>query len=134
MTEGDPMKATFAGALAIAAAVVAFTIVGAQEKKVTMADLPPAVQQAIKTRAEGGTIRGLSTEVDEGKRVYEASLTLRGRNSDLTVDEQGNVIEFEEETTLDKVPAAARDAIQKAAGTGKITLVEAVTENGKTMK
>ena len=38
----------------------------------------------------------------------------------------------EEETTLDKIPVPARAALEKAADTGKIALVEIVTEGGKT--
>jgi len=58
-----------------------------------MNQLPVAVQQAINERAQGGTIRGLVMEKDNGKTVYEAELTIGGRNTDLTLDEQGKVID-----------------------------------------
>jgi uncharacterized membrane protein YkoI len=103
----------------------------AGEKKVKMQDLPAAVQQAIK--AQGAAIRGLATEVDHGKKVYEAELTVNGHAKDITFDERGTIVSTEEETSLDKIPAAAADAIRKAAANGKVLLVETVTEGGKTV-
>jgi uncharacterized membrane protein YkoI len=117
----------------LASAIAVIGVARGAEKKVTMSQLPAAVQQAIKERAQGGTIRGLAMEEDNGKTVYEAELTIGGRNSDISFDEQGKVLEAELATTLDKIPAAARTAIEKQAGAGKITEVEEVTEGGKTL-
>jgi len=130
----DPMKARImiAGAALLAAAVIAGVARGA-EKKVTMDQLPAAVQQTVKERSQGGTIRGLSMEQKNGQTIYEAELTLSGRNVDLSIDEQGKVVEFEGEIALDRLPAAARDAIQQQAAGGTIGIVEEVTEKGKTM-
>jgi uncharacterized membrane protein YkoI len=102
------------------------------EKKVKMQDLPAAVQQAIKEHSKGATIRGLATEIEGGKRVYEAELTVQGHAKDLTFDEHGTIVSTEEETPLAKIPAAAGTAIRKAAANGKVLLVETVTEGGKT--
>ena len=127
------MKAKVIGALALASVIAVIGVARGAEKKVTMSQLPAAVQQTIKERAQGGTIRGLSMEEEKGKKTYEAELTIGGRNTDITLDEQGKVIEAELATTLDKIPAAARDAIQKQAGAGKVTAVEEVTAQGKTL-
>ena len=59
-------------------------------------------------------------------------LSVNGKSRDITFDEQGKLVSAEEETSLDKIPAAARAAIEKGAGAGKIMLVETVTENGTT--
>ena len=56
----------------VAASFAAFTGAKAQEKKVTKADLPTAVQKTIDAQSQGATVRGFSTEVENGKRVYEA--------------------------------------------------------------
>ena len=127
------MKVKVIGTLVLWTAIAIVGVARGAEKKVTMNQLPAAVQQTIKERAQGGTIRGLSMEEDKGKKTYEAELTIGGRNTDLSIDEQGKVLEAELATTLDKIPAAARDAIQKQAGAGKVTLVEEVTEQGKTL-
>jgi uncharacterized membrane protein YkoI len=75
-------------------------------------------------------LRGLATEVDNGKTVYEAEFTVDGHSKDITFDANGQVVSVEEETTLASIPAPAREAIQKAAGKGKVLLIETVTEGG----
>jgi uncharacterized membrane protein YkoI len=102
------------------------------EKKVKMQDLPAAVQQAVKDYSKDAKIRGLATEMDKGKMVYEAELTVAGHSKDVTFDADGHVVSVEEATTLANIPAPAREAIQRAAGKGKVVEVETVTEGGKT--
>jgi uncharacterized membrane protein YkoI len=104
----------------------------AQEKKIAIADVPAAVQKAIKEHSKGAVLRGISTEMDKGKRVYEAELGLNGKTRDITFDENGGVVTAEEETAIDQIPEAARTAIEKAAAGGQLLLVESVTENGTT--
>ena len=120
---------------ALTTVLVAGSVAYAQdekEKKIAMADVPAPVQKAIKDHAKGATVRGVSTEMDSGKRVYEAELRLNGKTRDITFDENGGVVSAEEETAIDQIPAAARAAIEKAAAGGKLRLVETVTEHGQT--
>lgn len=127
------MKSIVATASILAALVGGLAIAQASgDKKVKMQDLPAAVQQAVKTHSQGATVRGFSMEVEGGKNLYEAELFVNGHTKDITFDEQGNVVAAEEETSLDKIPPAAAAAIQRGAADGKINVVEAVTENGKT--
>jgi hypothetical protein len=114
--------------------VVAFTAIAAanaQEKKIAKADLPAAVQKTVDAQTQGATIRGFSTEIENGKRIYEAELTVNGHSKDISMDKDGNVIEVEEEVSLDSLPQAVRDGLSHAAGTGTITKVEALTKNNK---
>jgi uncharacterized membrane protein YkoI len=118
---------------AIAATVVCTAlVVQASEKKVAMKDVPAAVQQAIKDQSKGATVKGVTTEVENGKTVYEAELKVNGHSKDITFDAQGQIVSVEEETPLQQIPGPAREAIQKAAGTGKVLEVETVKEGGKT--
>jgi uncharacterized membrane protein YkoI len=111
------------------AALLAASGVSAAEKRVKMEGLPPAVQKTIQEQAKGATTRGLSKEIEDGKTFYEAELKVNGHNKDVLIDSAGSVVEIEEEVTLDSVPAAAKDAIQKRAAMGHILLVEAVSKN-----
>jgi uncharacterized membrane protein YkoI len=101
-----------------------------KEHKIAMADVPAPVQNAIKEHSKGATVRGISTEMENGKRVYEAELRINGKTRDVTFDANGGVVSAEEETSIEQIPAAARSAIEKAAVGGKLLLVETVTENG----
>jgi uncharacterized membrane protein YkoI len=112
--------------------IVAASLCIAGETKVKMESLPPAVQAAVKQQSVGAIIKGLSKETEKGKTTYEAELTVNGHGKDISFDATGKVVSVEEEVAIDSIPAAARDAINKAIGTGKLTRVEQVTENGKT--
>jgi uncharacterized membrane protein YkoI len=106
---------------------------GAQEsgeKKINMKNVPAAVQQAITKESAGAKLKGLATEVEDGKRLYEAEFDVNGHARDVSFDENGAVVSVEEEIALDKIPAPARAAIEKAAGTGKVTMVETITAGG----
>ena len=118
----------------IATALISTLLIGgaaalASERKIAMKDLPPAVQQAIKDQG-GATVRGLAKEVDKGKTFYEAELTVNGHSKDIMFDEQGTMVSVEEESALDQIPPAARTAIEKATGSGKVSAVEKLTEGG----
>ena len=114
--------------LALPALLVA-SGVSAAEKRVKMESLPPAVQKTVQEQSKGGTIRGLAEEIEGGKTFYEAELKVNGHNKDLLIDASGAVVEIEEEVALDSVPAAAKAAIEKGAGKGKIATVESVTKD-----
>jgi len=102
----------------------------AQEKKITRAQLPPAVETTVARESQGATIKGFTTEVEHGKTFYEASLIVNGHSRDILLDKDGNVVEVEEEVSLDSLPATVQDALRKAAGSGTIQLVESLTKNG----
>jgi hypothetical protein len=104
----------------------------ASETEVKLQDLPPAVAQAVKAQSQGATLRGLSKEVEGAVTLYEAELLVHGRSKDIIFDAQGKILTVEEQTSLDAIPAAARAAIQKAVGTGKLALVEKVTKGEAT--
>ena len=121
------LAAIFASSVLVAAPVSAQD----SETKETLQKLPPAVQEAVKAQGQGATLRGLAKEVKGGVTLYEAEMTVDGRSRDILFDAQGKIVSMEEEKTLSEIPAAARAAIQKAVGVGKLALVEKVT-NGET--
>lgn len=111
--------------------VVAGLLAGAgiaAEKKVKMQDLPAAVQKTVQEQTKNATLRGLSQEVEGGKTMYEAETVANGKTRDVLIDATGAVVEVEEQTTLDSIPAPAKAAIEKAAQSGKILRVETVTK------
>lgn len=103
----------------------------AEEKKISRADLPAAVEKTLARESKGATIRGLSSEVDQGRTFYEAELTIRGHNRDLLIDEAGNLVEAEEELEFDSLPKAVQDGLRQAAGSGMITRIESISKMGK---
>ncbi len=101
----------------------------AQETKIQMKDLPPAVQKTVQEQTRTAKLRGLAKEVENGKTFYEAETTLNGKSRDVLMDPAGTVVEVEEATTLAALPAPARKALAHQAGpAGKILSVESVTK------
>jgi uncharacterized membrane protein YkoI len=116
----------------IPSVVLIATSMAVAETRVKMADLPAAVQKAVKEQMAGATLRGLSKETEHGKTTYEAELTVNGKSKDVTMDGEGKIIEVEEEVQLASIPEGARGAIEAAAGkAGRVLMVESVKENDK---
>ena len=123
------MKTLIASAIVLG--LVCTSLALAAEKKVKMADLPPAVQQAIKDNIKGSTLVGVSKDVENGKTEYEAETKADGHTKDITFDESGKLLAVEEEVSLDSIPGAAKEAIEKQAAGGKVKKVEKVTQGSK---
>src|SRR3954469_14047371 len=115
----------------LATGLAMWSIAQGQEKKIKRSELPPAVEKTVAAQSEGATIRGFSTEVEGGKRLYEVALNIEGRGKDILIDRRGNVVEVEEEVALDSLPAAVREGLARAAGRGTISRVESLTKRGK---
>ena len=110
-------------------ALVAVTV-QAQEKKLLRKDLPPAVERTVAEQSKGATIKGFSTEVENGKKIYEAALVVDGHGRDISMDQDGRVLEIEDEVVLASLPSAVQDGLKKAAGKGTLGKVESLTKNG----
>jgi hypothetical protein len=106
------------------------SVAQAQERKLKREQLPPAVEKTVARESQGATIKGFATEVDKGKRLYEVSLEVNGHSKDISMDKQGNVLEIEEQVTMDSLPAAVQEGLKKAAGAGTIGLIESLTKGG----
>ena len=74
------------------------------DTKVKMADLPPAVQTAVKEQTKTATLVGLSKETENGKTTYEAETTVNGKSRDVSFDKTGAIVAVEQEVDLDSIP------------------------------
>src|SRR5205085_7345108 len=84
---------------------VLFCVAPAQERKINRSQLPPAVEQTVARESAGATIKGFATEVEHGQKLYEASLVVNGHTKDILIDRQGNIVEVEEQVSIDSLPA-----------------------------
>src|SRR5712692_2897351 len=120
--------------LCVASLVIVVAMVSAiqaQEKKIKREELPPAVEKTVAEQSRGATIRGFSTEIEKGNRLYEAELTVNGHGKDISMDEKGNIVEVEEQVSMDSLAPSVKEGLKKAAGTGTIGKIESITKNGK---
>ena len=102
-------------------------------KSLAVKDLPPAVQKTVQEQTKGGEIKNISKETEKGVTQYEVETTVNGKHRDFNVDTKGGLVVVEEETAIDSIPAAARAAIQKKVGAGKLDMVETMTKGADTM-
>jgi hypothetical protein len=106
-------------------------IATAQEKKIKRSDLPPAVEKAVVAQSTGATIRGFSTEIENGQTLYEVELTVNGHSKDISMAADGSIVEVEEQVALDSLSAEVKAGLQAKAGKGKILKVESITKKNK---
>jgi uncharacterized membrane protein YkoI len=109
---------------------VALSDAQAQEKKIRREQLPAAVEKTVARESQGAAIKELATEVEHGQKFYEVSLDVNGHSKDILIDKNGNVVEVEEQVSLESLPAAVQQALKQAAGKGSIGVIESLTKNG----
>lgn len=116
----------------VVAALVAVSSVAyaaPQDVKAKVARLPPAVKATVEAESKGATIKGISSEKENGKTVYELETLVSGRTRDLMIDAAGKVYVVEEQLDPAKAPAPVRAALEAK---GKIVVLESVMQGGKT--
>jgi uncharacterized membrane protein YkoI len=87
------------------------------ERQVTEAQVPAAALAALKKLAAGAEITNFAEEIEHGSTFYEGSWkNPSGANMDVLVTPTGDLVEIEEQISIDKVPAAALKVARKAAG------------------
>jgi hypothetical protein len=123
------MRKTLTMLVAIAALACAQT---PAKKKLTVKDLPPAVQKTVEDQAKGAEIKNIGKETEKGVTQYEVETMVNGKHRDFNVDSKGTLLVVEVETSLDSIPAAAKAAIEKKVGGGKLGMVEIMTKGSDT--
>ena len=103
----------------------------ASEKKVKLADLPPAVQKTVDAEAGGNTVTGFTKDTVEGETVYKANLVVDSHARVVTIASDGTVKSVENEIAWDAVPADIQTTFTKASGKGKLGDFRSVSTDGK---
>ena len=119
----------YRGFVTVVAMVAMAAITHAFVQKTTLNNLPPAVKATVDAESKGATVKGISSERENGKTVYELETLVNGRTRDLMIDAAGKVYLVEEQLDIDKAPPAVKAALEAK---GKIVALESVLENGKT--
>lgn len=105
----------------------------AAEKKLQVKDLSPAVQKTVREQLKGAEIKSITKETEKGVTQYEVETLVNGKHRDFNVDDKGNLIVVEEETSLGSIPATAKAAIEKKVAGGKLGMVEIVKQGSTTL-
>lgn len=114
----------------ITSCLVSFSVANAQPKRIAWTDLPRPVQTAVDQESKGATIRSYSVETDQGSKVYDVELVADGRSKDVSLDAKGNILQVEQEISMDSLPVAAQETLAAAAGNGVIDKIKSLTKRG----
>jgi len=114
----------------VLASGLTFLTAQAQETRIKRSQLPAAVEKTVAKESEGATIQGFAKEIEKGQTFYELELIVDGHTKDVLMDKHGNVVEVEEQVSMDSLPAAVQEALKQAAGAGTIGIIESITKNG----
>jgi len=72
------------------------------EKKVSLNELPDAVKAAILKEAEGGTIKKIESDTENGKTIYEAEVVINEKTVEIKVAADGTLLSKEAEEDNDE--------------------------------
>ena len=62
------------------------------EVKMSIDQVPPAVKAALMREAGGAMIKSVDKEEDHGKVIYETDVMMNGKNWEIKVDANGNLV------------------------------------------
>ena len=118
---------------AFAVSLVSITAARADEAAIAakLAKFPPAAAEALKKAAGTATIEAVSIEKEGKVTLYEVDLVEAGKpNREVSVTADGKLNAEEETVPLDKVPDAARKAIEAGAKGAKVERVQRIKRAG----
>jgi hypothetical protein len=114
-------------------AVILFslTVTASAEKKIERSALPPAVEKTVQAQSPGATIKGISSETEDGVFQYEVEMTVDGHGRDIAIAKDGTLLEIENEVAMNSLPDPVQKALAAKAAGAKITKVESLTKKDK---
>jgi uncharacterized membrane protein YkoI len=102
-------------------------------KDLSLKKAPEAVRKTIMEFAKGGKIKEIEKEKENGIIVYEAEIIKDGKEIEIKVDMDGNILEVEKEISIDEAPEKVANTIKDYADGGKIKEIEMEEKNGITV-
>jgi hypothetical protein len=105
-----------------------FLVLGvrADEVPVPLDKVPKPVLEAVKKRFPAGQLKEASKEGEGDKLVYEVSVTLAGKNIDITLTPAGSITLIEKEIAAADVPEAVAATIKKEYPQTKFKTIEEI--------
>ena len=106
------MRTLLAAALLFLALLWAPPLARADEDKVPLDKVPPAVLDAVKAKFPGAKLKGATTEKEDGKTVYEIELIYKEHHHDVTLEPEGKIVSIERQIAKKDLPDAVARALE----------------------
>ncbi|HAO79698.1 MAG TPA: hypothetical protein DCQ92_12125 [Verrucomicrobia subdivision 3 bacterium] len=103
-----------------------------KEVKITLDQVPVAVQEAVKAYATGTEIKGIENSDVDGTKVIEFDIEKNGQASEVAFRPDGRLFSTEGAVAPAEVPAAVQQTIAKKSKHGTAGAPEKVVQEGKT--
>lgn len=105
----------------------------ADEEKIPLDKVPAAVMKAVKDKFPKATVKEAEKETEDGKTTYEIGLEENGKGIDVSLKEDGTILEIEKEIDAKDLPKPVADAVKGKYPGGAIKKAEEVSKDGKTL-
>ena len=121
-------------------------VTSARGDELKLSECPAAVQKTLQREANGATIDEVDKKVEDGRTIYGAEVTIDGKEYEITVTEDGILLEKsleeddddddgtkseEVEVKLADCPAAVQSTLKREANGADIEAVDKETKGGK---
>jgi uncharacterized membrane protein YkoI len=122
--------------------LTACTSASASGDEIKLSDCPAAVQKTFQREANGAKIEEVEKETEDGDTIYEAEVTIDGKEYEITVAEDGTLLQKaldeddeddEVEVKLSDCPAAVQKTLKREANGADIEVVDKETKDGRTI-
>jgi len=100
----------------------------AKEQTLKQKDMPAPVIAAFQKAYPKATMKGFSTEVENGQKTYEVESVEGKVHRDVTYAGDGKLISVEESMDINAMPTPVKEAVNKKFPGGKIAKSEKVTK------
>ena len=94
------MSIRYSRTIAVSVTAFALTVAASAENKIERSALPPAVEKTVQAQTQGATIKGFTSETEDGVFHYEVQMTVNGHGRDISIAKDGTVLEVEDEVAL----------------------------------
>ena len=100
----------------LVASFLAAPAIAQAQTEISLEEVPPAIIDAAETTAPGVQFHRVSTEVENGRVVYEfEAYNSAGKHVEVDIREDGSIQEIEMEIAISQTPAHVRDALEETA-------------------
>jgi len=102
------------------------------EEKVPLDKLPAKIKEAVKAKFPDAEQVSAEKEKEDGKILFEVNVKNKGKVVEITLTEDGKIVELETEITVADLPKAVTEAFEKKYPKATVTKVEEVIAGEKT--
>lgn len=106
---------------------------GENDEKTTIDKVSATVKATIEKATIGGQVKKIEKKLDDCKVIYEVDYVNDGAEKAIQITPDGMIVKTEETTTINKVPAVVKVAIEQAMAVvgGKVKKIEKEQYDGK---